>query len=368
MNISMDYVQADSTYNTTFNLTISDNSADVLLERNTINGTKITLSGGCAWTLPIQQVILGVELVLSVMLNGTVIFLILRNGKRNKMSFFVFHLAMSDFSMAIFFILPFFITRLVGQWYAGYVPCKMYMYLNQLALYSSTYMLVVMSVDRVYAIARPLSATRRGLMYRRFLVLLAWAIAACIAFKDLIYSDLMENGNLKMCETVYPSYLKKPFITLEAVVNFFLPAVIVTICYGWIVYVVSRRNKYSINKDQRTQRDRNRHTKPVDVITRAKIRSTKIMFVVVSVFLLCWSPHTFIFMLTIYRIVPFTCVQFIIFPFAPLNSIANPIVFLAFNYKTLRGQINAGSDVNRTSMKSAFTLLSRKNTDGSQSK
>ncbi|XP_069108106.1 cardioacceleratory peptide receptor-like isoform X2 [Argopecten irradians] len=357
----MDFNHTTDTFSSD-NMTMSGNGTNSVPGGHspTHNGSEISLDGGCAWAVPIQQAILGVELVLSLLFNGAVLLLIIRKGKRNKMSFFVFHLALSDFSMAILFILPFFITRLVGQWYAGYVPCKMYMYLNQLAMYSSTYMLVVMSVDRVYAIARPLSATRRGLMYRRLLVLLAWAIAACIAFKDLIYSDLMTSNNKKLCETVYPGYLIRPFITLEAVLNFFLPAVIVTICYGWIVIVVSRRSKYSI----RSKHQKEENGKRADIVTRAKIRSTKVMFSVVSVFLICWSPHTFNFLLMVYQVVPFTCVTFVLFPLAPLNSLANPLVFLAFNYKTLFEHKRAGKDsTNRTSMKSTFTTISRNNTE-----
>ncbi|OWF52040.1 Cardioacceleratory peptide receptor [Mizuhopecten yessoensis] len=334
-----------------------------------------SLHSDCAWVLPIQQAILGVELILTLILNGTVILLIIRKGKRNKMSFFVLNLAISDFSMAIFYILPFFITRLVGHWYAGYGPCKMYMYLNQLAMYSSTYMLVVMSADRVYAIAKPLSATRRGLTYRRLLVVSAWAVAACVAVKDLLYSDLLAGDNgVKLCETVYPESLIKPFITLEAVVNVFFPALIVTICYGWIVTVVSRRIKYAINaKQQKAAIDMfsknilsgNGKTdgKRTDVVRRAKIRSTKVMFAVVSVFLISWSPHTINFLLMVYEVVDFTCTTFILFPLAPLNSMANPIVFLAFNYNTLFVHNRKGSDLNRTSMKTTFSTFTRNSTE-----
>ncbi|XP_033728736.1 cardioacceleratory peptide receptor-like isoform X2 [Pecten maximus] len=279
------------------------------------------------------------------------------------MSFFVLHLAISDFSMAIFYVLPFFISRLVGQWYAGYIPCKIYMYLNQLAMYSSTYMLVVMSADRVYAIAKPLSATRRGLKYRRLLVLIAWVIAACVAVKDLIYSDLLSYNNRNHCETEYPRYLVRPFVTLEAVINVFLPAIIVTVCYGWIVTVVSRRSNYSINTKQQKEDNGQIPAKRVDVITRAKIRSTKVMFAVVSVFLISWSPHTINFLLTVYDVVPFTCYTFALFPLAPLNSVANPLVFLAFNYKTLIEHKRVGSDMNRTSMKTTYTTISRNNTE-----
>ncbi|XP_060069374.1 cardioacceleratory peptide receptor-like isoform X2 [Ylistrum balloti] len=323
----------------------------------------MSLYGECKWTLPIQQTILGIELVLSLLFNGTVIMLILRKGKRNKMSFFVLHLAISDFSMAIFYILPFFITRVAGQWYAGHVPCKIYMYLNQLAMYSSTYMLVVMSVDRLYAIAKPLSATRRGLKYRRLLVLSAWFVAACVAVKDVIYSGYTVYDGRRLCETDYPPHLVKLFITLEAVINVFFPALIITICYSWIVAIVSRRSNYSTNAKHQKEEKEKVPSRRIDVVTRAKIRSTKVMFAVVSVFLVCWSPHTINFMLTVYDVVPFTCVTFIIFPFAPLNSVANPLLFLALNYKTLFEHRKTGKDLNRKSMKTTYTTITRNNTE-----
>ena len=56
--------------------------------------------------------------------------------------------------MALLWIFPVMIDRLLDVWLAGDVFCTLSKYLALTVCYASTYMLVIMSLDRLYAIVR----------------------------------------------------------------------------------------------------------------------------------------------------------------------------------------------------------------------
>ncbi|XP_060072168.1 cardioacceleratory peptide receptor-like [Ylistrum balloti] len=330
----------------------------------------------------IATAIICAEFVCAFVLNVIVIGLLKRNKKRNRMSFFVLHLAISDFLMAVFYIFPVVIDRLLDVWLAGLFMCKIIKYLSLVVCFASTYMLVVLSIDRLYAIARPLSATRRGIVYKWTLVIFAWVIAAMLGVYDLVFAGILTGiptpeNDTPFCEISYPDKLKKLLILLFASTNMFIPALIIGACYTAIVAILWRRGRQGIPLSSRQTTDGadsyttdSRLKSDSGIIHRAKIKTIKITFVVVSVFIACWGPFTFYSILLLYRVVPINGSYFILMSLAPLNSVANPVVFLLFNYRTLcerkrkhRQDINATS----TTTKATFTTYIHKDSDWSKS-
>ncbi|OWF42095.1 Vasopressin V1b receptor [Mizuhopecten yessoensis] len=188
---------------------IDDSAMDVInnLTEGGLNGRETYTDHKLLWN--IATGIICVEFVLAFVFNAIVIGLMMRNKKRNRMSFFVLHLAISDFLMAVFYIFPVVIDRLMDAWLAGLFMCKLIKYLSLVVCFASTYMLVVLSFDRLYAIARPLSATRRGILYKWTLVIFAWAIAAMLGVYDPIYANILTGiptpqHDTPFCEITYP--------------------------------------------------------------------------------------------------------------------------------------------------------------------
>ncbi|KAJ8301860.1 hypothetical protein KUTeg_020847, partial [Tegillarca granosa] len=103
--------------------------------------------GGNIYDYPVHKnaalVITWVELVFMLILNGVVIAGLLCRRRRNRLSFFVLHLAFTDFGLGLLYLLPDAITRTTEQWYAGETVCIMYQYISHVMPYVSSFMLVV---------------------------------------------------------------------------------------------------------------------------------------------------------------------------------------------------------------------------------
>ncbi|KAG5876294.1 hypothetical protein JTB14_032520 [Gonioctena quinquepunctata] len=71
------------------------------------------------------------------------------------------------------------------------------------------------------------------------------------------------------------------------------------------------------------------------IIPRAKIKTVKMTFVIVFVFVICWSPYIIFDLLQVYGHIPKTqtniAIATLIQSLAPLNSAANPVIYCVFS-------------------------------------
>lgn len=67
---------------------------------------------------------------------------------------------LTDLSVGILNVLTDIIWRMTISWQAGNVACKLIRFLQAGVTYSSTYILVAMSIDRYDAITHPLNFTK----------------------------------------------------------------------------------------------------------------------------------------------------------------------------------------------------------------
>lgn len=79
------------------------------------------------------------------------------------------------------------------------------------------------------------------------------------------------------------------------------------------------------------------------IIPRAKVKTIKMTFIIVIVFILCWSPYIIFDLLQVFGRIPKTQTNIAIATFiqslAPLNSAANPLIYCIFSsqvFRTLR--------------------------------
>uniref|UniRef100_A0A2C9L4P6 G-protein coupled receptors family 1 profile domain-containing protein n=1 Tax=Biomphalaria glabrata TaxID=6526 RepID=A0A2C9L4P6_BIOGL len=73
------------------------------------------------------------------------------------MHIFILNLAIADLSAGLINVLTDIVWKNTIDWYAGNVGCKVVRYGQGVVTYASTYALVALSLDRLNAIARPLS-------------------------------------------------------------------------------------------------------------------------------------------------------------------------------------------------------------------
>ncbi|XP_031826743.2 crustacean cardioactive peptide receptor isoform X3 [Nomia melanderi] len=108
-------------------------------------------------------------------------------GKRRKtrMDFFIKQLALADLLVGLISVLTDIIWRMTVTWHAGNIACKLIRFMQVVVTYSSTYVLVALSIDRYDAITRPMNFTGRytaflSLMNNASTVITGWRARALV--------------------------------------------------------------------------------------------------------------------------------------------------------------------------------------------
>ncbi|GFO26711.1 cardioacceleratory peptide receptor [Plakobranchus ocellatus] len=266
--------------------------------------------------------------------------------------------------------------KITIEWYAGNVLCKLIYFTQAVVTYSSTYVLVSLSIDRYDAVARPMNFSRSA-QKGRALVIVAWVVSILFALPiPFIYQQHTIEGR-QQCWLEFPEYWHwNLYFTSVAVVTFFIPAVIIAGCYIAIIYIIWSKSRtqhsgcgsciicISCHKSSSTtstisgssgsrffSRSRStwsatpsgltisnsRHETGRGIIPQAKIRTIKMTLIIVIVFIVCWSPFFIYNLLELYQVIPHnnpltTLIQSV----APLNSAANPIIYGIFSTRICR--------------------------------
>ncbi|KAL2749565.1 cardioacceleratory peptide receptor-like isoform X1 [Vespula maculifrons] len=121
------------------------------------------------------------------------------------------------------------------------------------------------------------------------------------------------------------------YMSLVSLTLFIAPTLIIGGCYMVIVATIwSQGSALRQGPTRDTRRASSR-----GLIPRAKIKTVKMTFVIVFVFILCWSPYIIFDLLQVYGHVPKTQTNIAVATFiqslAPLNSAANPIIYCLFS-------------------------------------
>lgn len=105
----------------------------------------------------------------------------------------IFQLSIADLLVTVFCIAGEAAWSFTVQWYAGNIACKLFKFLQMFALYLSTFILVLIGVDRWLAVKYPMrsmaTATRSGR-----LVIIAWVLSVVLSIPQVssfhkVFSD-----------------------------------------------------------------------------------------------------------------------------------------------------------------------------------
>lgn len=303
-----------------------------------------------------QLTFLWILLTVIVMGNSMVIITLLSTrARRSRMNFFIMHLAAADLSVGLLSVSTDIVWKLTMTWEAGLLACKVIRFLQVVVTYASTYVLVALSIDRYDAITHPMNFS--GSWKRaKFLVAAAWVLSIAFSVPIIFFYKLKETeqyGN--QCWIEFPQQWHwKLYMTLVAFSLFVIPAICIASCYFVIVITIwkkgkvmapptvtqsllprvplteARRRKIALDSDPDCRRASSR-----GLIPKAKVKTIKMTFVIVFVFILCWSPYILFDLLQVYQLIPSNqttqAVATFIQSLAPLNSAANPIIYCIFS-------------------------------------
>nr|CAD7393268.1 unnamed protein product [Timema cristinae] len=256
-----------------------------------------------------QFTVMWVLFALIVLGNSSVLVALLINkSRKSRMNFFIMQLALADLTVGLISVLTDIIWRITVTWHAGNLACKFIRFAQALVTYSSTYVLVALSIDRYDAITHPMNFS--GRRRARVLVATAWVLSALFSIPIIIlYEEKYVQGKLQ-CWIDFPEpWQWQLYMTSVAVALFIIPAIIISACYTVIVVTIWSKSK---------------------VLTpTGRPRVSNRMFV------LCWSPYIVFDLLQVYGHVPSTQTNIAVATFiqslAPLNSAANPVIYCLFS-------------------------------------
>ncbi|XP_071149740.1 cardioacceleratory peptide receptor-like [Mytilus edulis] len=193
-----------------------------------------------------------------------------------------------------------------------------------------------MSIDRLYVIVRPLSAASKGQKYRFGLASVAWITGSVLAVQYVVHTEFW-NTERTFCVHFIP--YREAMLYIDTTLMIIIPVIINVICYAGIIITIRKREKCGFIPANRSDAVSTDEIIPKDrVISNAKIKTIKLLLVVVCVYILCWTPIYVGAYLQFYANIKAGLIYNVLYTFAPLNSFANPLVFLIFNFKMFRSK------------------------------
>ncbi|XP_063043809.1 leukotriene B4 receptor 1 [Engraulis encrasicolus] len=219
--------------------------------------------------LTVACVILGLSFVVGAPGNLFVIWTILRHVKRRSHTvLLILHLAVAD--LLVLITLPLWIYSFVHSWVFGLNTCKATVYVVNACMYSSVFLITIMSVERFVAVRYPFASAgwrRKQALHK--LLLAVWVAAFLLSIPVLPTQVLGDHDDMQLC--TFKQYETDSqeivFVLLETTVGFLAPLAILVVCYGCLYSRIAQMN------------------------FKTKRKSTGLIATVVVAFVICWTPH-----------------------------------------------------------------------------
>ncbi|XP_053551595.1 gonadotropin-releasing hormone II receptor-like [Bombina bombina] len=258
-----------------------------------------------------------------------------KHRKRSHIRILIINLALADL-LITFIVMPLdAVWNVTLQWYAGDLACRILMFLKLVAMYSSAFVTVVISLDRQSAILNPLGigdAKKKN----KTMLSVAWVLSLLLATPQLFVFHTVSRSQPEyfiQCATV-GSFQEHWQETMYNMFTFFclflIPLLIMVFCYSRILIEISRKMKKAFSSGEIHLR------RSYNNIPRARLRTLKMSLVIVLTFIVCWTPYYLLGiwywfspeMLTREK-VP-TSLSHILFLFGLFNTCLDPIIYGLF--------------------------------------
>ncbi|XP_072520819.1 chemerin-like receptor 1 [Salminus brasiliensis] len=254
--------------------------------------------------------------------NALVIWIAGLKLKKSVNTTWYLSLAVSDFLFCFF--LPFNVVYSVrGDWIFGLFMCKFISFILFLNMFSSIFLLVIISVDRCVVVMIPVWAqNQRTIRKASVIVTLVWVISAVLSTPSVIFRNVQPHYEqpTQICYNNYNMHEENiAVVACRFMLGFLIPFLVIIICYIIII------RKLKINQMAKSK-------KPF-----------KIMTALIVTFFFCWLPFHIIALMelnyTTYKsILPVGQVFGV--TLASANSCLNPFLY-AFMGKDFKRKCSA---------------------------
>ncbi|KAM4743715.1 LOW QUALITY PROTEIN: uncharacterized protein FYW61_022015 [Anableps anableps] len=214
-------------------------------------------------------VILGLSFLVGTPGNLLVIWTILRNVKqRSHTVVLILHLAVAD--LVVLITLPLWIYSFAQSWVFGLICCRAIVFVMNASMYSSVFLITLMSVERFVAVRYPfVSVVWKRKQALNKVLLALWSAAFLFSIPIILTQTVGEDDGKTNCLVrEYTSNTQELVcLLLELVVGYMLPFSILVVCYGCLCSRITQ------------------------MTFRSKRKSTVLIASIVIAFAICWTPH-----------------------------------------------------------------------------
>ncbi|XP_037092571.1 octopamine receptor beta-3R-like [Pollicipes pollicipes] len=330
------------------------------METNASNRNSSTSPGSEAdpvYLLVIKGIPLCTIIVMAILGNLLVVVSVCRYRKlRNITNCFVVSLAIADVLVALI-AMPFNASvELSGRWMFGYAMCDVW---NSLDVYASTVSIIhlcCISIDRYYAVVKPLNYPL-VITEQRVIIMLTfvWVFPVTISFVPIFLGWYTTAEHLAFRDQhplVCNFIVNRAYAVISSSISFWIPSAIMCVMYYFVYQEAIRQAKFlykNASAASRSQIAMNggatspARKGPLDGDDRAgetvqKIRhehkAARTLGIIMGVFVLCWLPF-FTWYITV-SLCREACpcpdvVVVVLFWIGYLNSCLNPLIYAYFN-------------------------------------
>ncbi|KAM4748837.1 vasopressin V1a receptor [Rhinophrynus dorsalis] len=247
----------------------------------------------------IEIAVLAVIFVAAVLGNCSVLLGLYKSKKKmSRMHLFIKHLSLADLVVAFFQVLPQLCWEVTYRFYGPDFLCRIVKHLQVFGMFASSYMLVVMTADRYIAICHPLKTLHQPTKRSYIMITSSWLLSFFLSIPQYYIFSLTEVKNGSQVYDCWATFIEpwglRAYVTWVTTSIFIVPVSILMTCYGFICYNIWRNIQCKTKKEDIAGRKNNgllsTSVSSVKTISRAKIRTVKMTFVIISAYIICWAP------------------------------------------------------------------------------
>ncbi|NWV59014.1 CCR9 protein, partial [Malurus elegans] len=176
--------------------------------------------------------------------------------RRSLMDRYLLHLAIAD--LLLLFTLPFWAKAASDGWIFKDLMCKVINSMYKINFYGCSLLLTCISFERYITIVQAMKAKtckRRWLLRSRLMCLAVWLTSVSLCIPEIIYSQSTQVGDVAVCKITYPPNVSVSFrltvLALKVIIGFFLPLLVMVICYAFIINTLLQARRSQKQKSLR---------------------------------------------------------------------------------------------------------------------
>ncbi|XP_007442586.1 mesotocin receptor-like [Python bivittatus] len=244
----------------------------------------------------VEIAVLGIIFV-AASVSNFILILVLWRRRMNLSRIYVFllHLSIADLMVAFFQVLPQLFWKITDVFMGPDILCRTVSYFQLLSMFASTYMTVVMAMDRFQVVCYPTASFKKKATLWNASVCTSWFISFAFSVPQIfIFQKSETSPGIFDCQAHFiEPWGTKVYVTWISIAIFFLPAAILITCHVRICRVIHRNVYMKGYPDWEVTNQKqilSSQASNTNWISKTVIKTIKMTVVIVVAYVFCWSP------------------------------------------------------------------------------